>query len=194
MTDESAFLATLTDHAKAGNDDAYFVLLGLWADDLEEQGDPKAAGVRWMFDNGKRPVKSVTGDYDHAGIASWDWWDGDYLGDDDKDSLQPKFLAAMTGESYRDPSGGNYIEFHGFAAALAAFCMAYLAVQSAADELRRVREERSQMPPHWGWRGPGYEALSDSDCECDWHLLGRQAASLLAICGEPETEAMHAGF
>ncbi len=180
MTDESAFLATLTDHAKAGNDAAYFAGLGQFADFLEEQGDSKASGVRWMFDNGKRPWREKHGD------PRWVFFDIRGATDLDPESDIPtKFVLNMESHPRQQNDREDAMFFPTLELALAAFCLAYLAVQSAADELRRVREQMRTRTCHAFM----FSCFEHSDrCHCD-DGLGRREAAALAICGEPETEA-----
>jgi hypothetical protein len=77
MTDESAFQNSLDDLAKqiwprAGAFhptsemlDGYAGLCAVFADWLEEQGDSRAAGYRWLCRHGKLPRRSNN---------SWEWW------------------------------------------------------------------------------------------------------------------------
>jgi uncharacterized protein (TIGR02996 family) len=39
----------------------------LFADHLDERGDPRAAGLRWLVDQGKKPAHDTQ-------YGSWDWW------------------------------------------------------------------------------------------------------------------------
>lgn len=70
MTDEAAFQAALDEQPNNSG------IRLVFADWLEEQGDPRATGYRWMGDNQRRPEKSfrafLNGQAAHTDC--WDWW------------------------------------------------------------------------------------------------------------------------
>ena len=47
--------------------------LHVYADWLEEAGDEKAAGVRWLAENGKRPDKYIHRRFGSTKVP-WEWW------------------------------------------------------------------------------------------------------------------------
>jgi uncharacterized protein (TIGR02996 family) len=60
--EEDAFWAAI---AAAPDDDLPLLVL---ADRFEEQGDPRAACLRWIVSEHKRPA------YDRVDTKTWDWW------------------------------------------------------------------------------------------------------------------------
>ncbi len=169
MTDESAFIAALD----ADNDSSR----GPFADWLEEEGDPRQAAYRWMHTHGKRPYTNIITANKSKGAAwmsarinklrGWEKAEVDY-------AIIPERMFRLLREF--EPVV-PYRWFDSRQAAEDAFCKAYLAVQSAADELRRVRGERIHKP----------ESCVCNNCE----RARKRITELLAICGEPETEAVH---
>jgi hypothetical protein len=187
MTDETAFVAMLDK-----NPDDH-VTRDLFAEWCEDTGDPRAPGLRWLASNRKRPTFTK---------RSWEdpkpWWWNRWNDDDTKDDewsvigkasancLPRNLWRAMGGR----PDVGDCVEFPTRQAAENAFCKAYLAVQSAADELRRVRGEIAEML-HVPAKPTG-KFIPPGSFEAAVGQLGRlklKEASLRDICGEPETEA-----
>ena len=65
---ESAF------HAALDADPDNHAIRGVFADWLEERGDRRAHGYRWMFANGKRPRKAKWNRRGSEEVGIWDWW------------------------------------------------------------------------------------------------------------------------
>ena len=63
----------------------------IFADWLDERGDPRAAGLRWLVERGVRPVHDAIAD-------TWDWWSRPprepdyYAGEDPKAAILPQEL------------------------------------------------------------------------------------------------------
>ena len=101
MTDETAFQAALDERP------ADHALRLVFADWLEERGDWRAAGYRWMGENHSYPIRSA---------MSWDWWDSGWLrGSDEAPILLPAMLdsamfARLDGHVMSGPSFREYLD------------------------------------------------------------------------------------
>jgi hypothetical protein len=183
MTDESAFVAMLD----ANPDD--HVTRDLFAEWCEDVGDERQSGMRWLAANRKRPMH-----WRYERDNDWFWrQEGQEVGDGVTCNVLPaQIFLALAG--YFAPktrivtySWRSYLTRQ---SAEDAFALAYLAVQSAADELRRVRGEIAEML-HVPAKPTG-KFIPPGSFEAAVGQLGRlklKEASLRAICGEPETEA-----
>lgn len=169
MTDESAFQESLN-----ADPDNHF-LREVFADYLEEQGDPRSLGYRWMGENRKRP-------YRHYSHRDWSWWN---LGNDEyshtedlPSDIEEKYFNAMKGDK---SDNNSHTAFPTRALAETAFCHAFAAIAAAEAELEQVQRElaerertgKDQVECSWG-----------GTCCCRSHDLIRRERSLVAICGE----------